>query len=315
MADDLSRVGTLAGFAPHPRDSRTKTVIIVILAIAILVVGGGSFYYFRIYRPAQYARAVMRMYDDAMAEGKTYDRTTIRDDADYAGALDAIRDQRQLAERVGAELALLNPPATMTDISNTFEKFLELSISAFTDTEPRAEFFTIAADMRAEMKKFTAVILPESQPTGTSRVMLPPAPTAGAVRTVWEKTVPRTQVLGDALFKKEVSGLAEPSYAELKAAWATAGPGLPFLLGVIQKIRPEVRINTVPENLSKAELARADTAFRDIEKFSALLDTALSNASARDLLSFRFFPRQAELSEQNFELMQTIEGLRRDYGP
>lgn len=327
MVEDLSRVGSMpasrgglslpgmTAISPREPGSRTKIVIIAVLAVAVLAVGGGSFYYFQIYRPAQYARAIIGIYDRATTEGRTYGEETLNDGADYAGALEAIQHQRSLAERVRTELASRAPPPAMASISKTFEEFLELNFSAFADTEPKAEFFKTAADFQAEMKKFTAVIQPPSQPAGPGPVRLPAAPTAGEVKAVWEETIPAMQLLGDALFKREVRGLAEPSYIELEAAWKKAGPGLPVLLNIIRKIKPQERINAVPDYLSKVELTRTEEAFTDIGKFLDLLESALGKASAFDLVSFRSFPRQAELSERNFRLLQTIEGLRRDYGP
>ena len=327
MGGDLLRIGYapdggdsgllpgLAAGSPRERGRRTKIVIIVFLAIAVLAVGGGSFYYFQIYQPTRYARAVIRIYDAMMAEGMTSGRGALRDDADYAGALDVVRKQRLLAEQIKGELALLKPPPTMADSARAFENFLDMNLAAVASAELQATFFKTAADFRAEMKKITAAIQPESQPTGAGQVRPPPAPTAGAVRAVWEEAIPRLQSLGNALFTKAVSGFSEPSYAELAAAWQKAGPGLPFLLDVIRKINPEARLNTIPENLSKAELDRSGAAFGDIGKFSDLLNTALSKASAIDLLSLRAFSQQAELSELNFQLMQTVEGLRGDYGP
>ena len=327
MVEDLSRVGSIPGsrgglllpgmtaILPRERGSRTKTAIIATLAVSVLAIGGGSFYYFQIYLPAQYARAVIGIYDSAIAKGSSAGTAAASDAADYAGALEAIRSQRLLAERVRSELASLDPPAAMASISKTFEEFLELNLASLADTEPKAEFFKVAAELQAEMKKFTAVINPGTQPAGAGPARPPSAPTAGAVREVWEVTVPRMQSLGETLFTKEIIGLSDPNYAELKAAWEKAGSGLPFLLGIIRKIHPRAGINTVPENLSKAELDRAETAFADVGKFSELLSNALAKASALDLLSFRQFPRQAELSERTFKLMQTIDGLRRDYGP
>ena len=314
MAQDLMRAGTGTGLPPRQHRSWIKTTVIGVLTMAVLGVAGGSFYYFQIYRPTIYARSILGLYDRAMAQGRAYNETTLKDGADYAGALEAIRKQRTLAERVKTELALLDPPPAMAGISQTFEQFLELNISAFADTEPKAEFFKTASDYRAEMKKFITIIQPEPQPTRPGQVRPPPTPTAGAVRAVWEATVPRMQSLGDALFKKKITGLDDPSYVELEAAWDKAGPGLPLLLAIVRKISALAAINSVPQNISPAELKRSEAAFSDISKFSDLIDKTLAKASAQDLLSFRTFSRQAELSERTFQLRQVIEDLRIRYG-
>ncbi|OHA09444.1 MAG: hypothetical protein A3B37_01945 [Candidatus Sungbacteria bacterium RIFCSPLOWO2_01_FULL_59_16] len=314
MVQDLWPAGSASGSLPHEQGSRIKTIVIILLAMAVLAVGGGSFYYFQIYRPTQYARAIIRIYDAAMAEGRAYGTSALKDSADYAGARDVIRKQRLLAEQVKGELALLDSPPAMTGVSRTFKEFLELNLAALAETEPRAEFLAAAADFRAEMKKFTAVLQPElpSAPSGAP-ARPPTPPTAGAVRLVWEEAIPHLQSFGSALVRKEPSGLVDPSFTDLRQAWQKAEPGLSVLLAIIRKLNPQSSIATVPQNVSPEELKRSEAAFADLGILSNLIERVLDKANATDLLSFRTFPRQAELSERAFELYQTTENLRKRY--
>jgi hypothetical protein len=316
MVEDLSRFGGAAGLPPHQWGSRIKIAIIIALAIAILVVGGGGFYYFQLYRPQQYARSVIGLYEGAMDEWAKALPPAPPGGIDFEAASAAIQTRTALAEHMKGALVSLDVPPAMESVNETFSRFIETNLAALVDAEAKAEFFNAATELKVEIDKVKKVLQTDAGPVPAGSPPKPiTPPKAGEVRAVWEEGIPRIQSLGDALFAKDPGGLADPSFFDLNAAWQKPRPGLALLLGVIRKVNPEARLDTIPRYVPEGELRRAGETFNALGEFLNLLDTALAKGSPDDILAFRSFPRQAELSERNFQLLQTIEGLRRDYGP
>ena len=303
-------------FVPPARGKGVKTAAIVLLALAVVAVGGGGIYYFQFYRPKVYARAVIRLYDAAMTEGRTAGTEGVKNEADFSGARATVQKQEALARRVQSDLLTLDPPAGLRNSHETYLGFIELNLAALADARPKAEFFAAAADFRAEMQKTARAIQPEPQPPASpgTPVPMPQPPSVSDVQRVWEEAIPRLQRLGGDLLRVEITSITEPTFAELRTAWSKAEPALPVLLAFIRKLDPRVSLATVQERVAPAELKQAGTAFEDLGKFGNLVEKTLESSNAPDLLAFRTFPRQAELSERAYRLLQTTEDLRRRYG-
>lgn len=86
-----------------------KGSILIWLVVIFLIfglLGGGSYYYLEIYAPAQYAKAVVNIYDEIRTQQV---EMNFKGGGDYEGALAALDQYQQSFTRWSDQLSKINP--------------------------------------------------------------------------------------------------------------------------------------------------------------------------------------------------------------
>ena len=282
-----------------------KTILIILLPILALGVVGGSYYYFEIHQPENSARAILAEYQKLESLGFKPDTSRLKDEHDFA------KGETVLTERVGQLNTLVESVDALQTIKRLehvreqLRSFVSLSHSLTAEAEEIVRFYRRAT---AIQESFAAM-----QGEETSQDALPK--TIGDLQKLWNDNAHTIQQEAAELFRVEYSHLAEPSFSELQAGWEKADPGLDFLLKLINSLNSAVSLQHATSLFSASQSSKLEKSGKDMEAFVKLLDSALEDMNAYDILMFRdsSIISQTELTERIFALVTIMQELEQRY--
>lgn len=285
------------------------------VVIILLLAAEGAYWFLEIYQPAEYARAVIPVYESSLVPGAKENAAETVDADDYAAAAEIFDEKKQSLEKTRQGLAALKPPRKMKEFHEDFLSSLSFFISSFESGKKKADFFIRAGELDSEIKNIFEYLKPETPvPPAAPKIVVPKVQ---ELESVWQKHMSKSKAIGGELFKTELTLLllGEPSFGELKSRWQEAASSFDVLLGLIGLMKPISPIDQASRALTPAQNKQGEEAFKKIEKFTDLLKEALAKNKADDILSspYAISASQVEASERAFRFHWAIQNFKKVY--
>jgi len=287
-----------------------KTFIIISLVVLILAsAGGGAYYYYtEFYLPKEYARQVLPLYDKFRGREFTSD-AGIKDAADVEGSLRLIEARRTAGRDIQDALSKIKPPKKTAKIHDDFSGLMRRAFEANGHAESLLRFFQKAAELRVALKV-------AREPPSEAVNIRPETATISILQRQWQEPMAKSVTLGNELFGGAVPDLGDATLGELKSSWATVGPDIEFVRGLIMSFRPTILLSQIEGAISKTDGARAEKTFKEVEDFEKKLGAVVAKMNARDIASGRYYTgaSQAEMSDLYFRVSTAMENMKKGYG-
>lgn len=286
-----------------------KGSILIWLIVSFLIIGllsGGLYYYLEIYNPAQYAKAILPIYDEIRTQQVG---SSFQDVGDYEGALAALDQYETSFTNWRNQILALNPspinnpPAFLTNskrsqqIQEDFTMILDFFISNIAGAKEKAHFMIKAKQLFLLLRPDLTEYPPKAVPAGQGVPLPPPPNTVGEYLNVWEGRISQAKVVAADLFS-EPQDLREVSFEELKSLWQQAEEGFDAVLSFLKTQDSNIPFSEVQKLIPPAEQAvylKADK----VDEFLPLLEKVLIRYSAENILKFQFSADSSTQSEFN----------------
>lgn len=282
----------------------TRFVIAVTLIILILA---GAGYYFFVYQPTHYAKAVLDFADQVGLRYQTLFQANVKDVSDYDEGMKILDDRVKLLAEMKAQIQTLKSP--------TFGegKVLQEDLEGFA-----ADFSGVLADAKATLIFLSAAAdLRKSFGRGQQSFSDSNALTMGDLVRYMDGRTPKIQDQGFTLFHGKIPKLADSKqFEKLKSSWEEAGPTLDTLRAMTHRLDPNLSLVGFPTSLLSPDESLAN---QKIEKFQKLLDETLRDNSVNDVLSYRVLSGRSgvlpePLAERSERIQQAIKKIKTRYG-
>lgn len=282
----------------------SKTILIIFLVLAAIAIGGGSFYYFEIYQPTNYAVSLLSLYQKLEGNGLQPDTSLLKGGADYAGALKILEERTSSFKSIKGELSQIPAPKRMANFNKEFSAYLDFVIVQHSHGLKLAAFFEQAGELRELIAGIYGADLAKEKIV-----------TVGNLQKLWGERIPKTVSTGKVLFREEIMEFTSPSFSELKLLWEGAAPAFDIVLKRINLTNPRLLISQGIDIFTPAEMKQLEVHTKKLEEFTKQLDALLKKYSAHDLLAFRYFPdvSSTESSERVLKFYQSIQTLKEQY--
>lgn len=275
------------------------SLIVIILFFATLILSGGAgFYYFEVYRPAQYANAVIPLFENLKSQIQTSQRQVLKESTDYQGAIKVLGDQQALFEKTKEELSSLKPPRKTGELHQDFSKVLDLLILASVDAQNITGFI-----IKAE--KLYGILKPEDKPKD---------PTVSQFVKFWEDRIAQAKIAALDLFQEKPPKADQLKFDKLKSTWQETEEGYDAALNYLKRQDPNMLVSSVsadniPE-VEKAKILKADK----LDEFLSLLEN-VARADAEGLIKFTTTGvlDVEELNQLGSKVDKSIEELKEKY--
>ncbi|MEK7617136.1 MAG: hypothetical protein AAB414_03710 [Patescibacteria group bacterium] len=297
-------------------------LVVVLLIISFL--GGGLYYYLEIYTPAQYAKAVISIYDEIKTQ---HLETNFQGTDDYEGLLAVLDEYSIIFSRMNDQLSQLKPspigsvPPFLTSakrsiqIHEDFTKILEVFISNIGQAQEQAkkqsQFIVKAKELLLLLRPDLTEYPPKAVPEGQGVTLPPPPNTVGEYLAVWESRISKAKVVAEDLFS-EPQDLGDVSFDELKSLWLETQQGYDALLPFLNKQEPKLTFYEVqkltPEG-DKAVFAKVDK----IDEFLPMLESVLIRNNAENILKNSFISTPPDFNLRTSRLEAAIKDLKAKY--
>lgn len=306
---------------------RRGTILIWLLVFFLIIglLGGGLYYYLEVYTPAQYAKAVIPIYDQIRSQ--QVDTGNLKGSSDYEGIL-IILDQYQASfTQRNDELSKLKPSLVITvpsfltntkrsqQIQEDFTKILDVFISNIANAKKQTQFMIKAKQLFLLLRPDLTTYPPKAELAGQGTVSPPPPSTAGEYLAVWEVRTPEAKAVAKDLFSQPTD-LGNVSFDELKSLWLETEQGFDAVILFLKKQDPNLPLSEaqklVPEN-EKPLFDKVDK----IDEFLPLLENLLIRNSGENILEFYLFASdsvsQSDFNSRTRRLDATINDLKEKY--
>lgn len=293
-----------------PFKSQKGNILIWLIAILLIIglLGGGLYYYLEVYTPAQYAKAVIPLYDQIRTQQVGRGNPTGSDD--YEDISRILNPYEASLTQANAKLSKLKPspvtavPSFLTNtkrsqqIQEDFTKILELFLSNIAKANKQAQLMIKVKELILLLRPDLTEYPPKAVPLGQGSPLPPPPSTAGEFLTVWELRVPKAKVVAKDLFS-EPQDLGNVSFDELKSLWLETEQGFDAIIPFLKKQDPNLPISEAQKLVPENEKPLYDKVDK-IDEFLPLLENLLIRNSAENILKFYLFgPDSVEQSEFN----------------
>lgn len=311
-----------------------RTVIIAGVVILLLVAGGG-YWYFVVYQQKQFAKQIIFLYEDTVAEVFRAETPAmpVRDDDDYPAARAGLAARKEYFEKAKRELARLKLPVfgEGEETRKEFSKFVDGELAIITDIERDLDFFEEAVKLRDTLSR-----QPAYRGSGAEAIYVLPhlAGNMTGVRDTAKKLFGGEDVKFWArpidVNPREKAPLwasAEVSYAGLKSAWQKLEPYIEEMLKDLapaqsqELMAPEERKLSWPDSVSRKDVNSRFIPFAEknakekLDRFYDLLRFAIGRNSAKDAIRERYYVNATEEDvERRRAFLERIDLLRKAYG-
>lgn len=281
----------------------SKTLFIIALTFAVVGIGGGSYYYFAVFQPRAYAVSALSLYATVETAGLRPDTSSLKDAADYVGALTALRERIKMLESVQTELAGLAAPRRMAHFHAAFVEYADAALLQHARAASLAEFLGSGRELRDALKQIYASPEPDK------------IQTIGDIQRLWGERIPRAQTFAEVFFRQEIKEIASPSFAELRALWNEGSPVFDIVLARIRSANPRLSVAQMGTLMTPADTKLLEKRSKKLEEFLKKLDILLERHSAYDILALRYVQEvsQAEASDRILQFYQIMKELRETY--
>ena len=277
-----------------------------IFAVGALL-AGGLWWYFEVYRSAEYAFSAIPLWEefDATGEAPELGGATLTNDRDYAGALSVLRKRRAVIEDILARLLFLQPSGALTHTHEDFRFLLEGHLAATTDAEKKAKFLANAIDLRSLMK-------------GSGGGSSGGAKSVSDIARLLERQIPETRGIGGEIFTKGLSWLFPGiPFDKLFSSWQEAAPALNIILELARNFDPNLPVSQFSKLLQSSS---KQTELDRINRFLEQAESAARTNTANDILAYRSFEGAGGETKEGLDLRAkrlraAMEELRKKYPP
>lgn len=306
--------------SPFPRPHRWLIILVIIL-FALLIFGTAGYYYLEIYTPAQYAEAVIPIYDEIRSQ--EVGTGSLKGGGDYEGLLLILDQYQTFLTKEKVKLSNLKPSpidTTPSFLANTerskqiqedLTKILEVFLSSIAQAKKQAQFMIKAKELLLLLRPDLTIYPPPAVPAGQGAPSPPPPSTVGEHLSVWEARVPKAKEVAKDLFSKP-QDLRAASFEELKSLWLETEQGLDVLIPFLKNQDPSLSLSEaqklVPEG-DKAVFAKVDK----IDEFLPMLENVLIRNNAENILNSQFSAGssiQSELKLRGGRLEAAIKDIK-----
>lgn len=285
----------------------SKTILIVILALAVFGIGGGSYYYFEIYQPQQYAESLLSFYQRLQSIGLEPDTSSLKDATDYEAALGVLEARIPILESLKSELSGIKTPGRMANFHNEFSSYLDFALAQH---KQAARLGVFIKNANTVLEAVTALKNQDSPQINEENA------TVGDFQRVLGERFSKIQNSAEALFRDEVTESTQPSFSELKSIWEGASPGIDLFSKKLNALNPRLPVSQIGNLFTPLETQKFQGYTKKLEEFLKAIENLVKQYSAYDLLAFRHFPDATpqESSERALNFYQTIQKLKEQYG-
>lgn len=282
-----------------------KTCLILFLILAVFAVGGGGFYYFEIYQPRTYAALLLSLYHKLERVGLQPDASSLQDKTDYKNALNILEERINVLESIQGELVHIQPPKRMADIQKEFTDYLAFTRVQHAHAVQLVSFIKEASELHNAIKSIYGGSTSEQNEIVTM----------GDLQKKLNERIPPIQIIAEKMFNKEIIGLTNPSFAELRVLWENGNPIFDIMLTRTKAINQHTPLSQIGNLFTPLEEKKIAIYNKNVEEFIKKLGDLIKQHSTYDLLAFRDFPNVSsiEVSERALRFYQTIQTLKESY--
>ncbi len=284
-----------------------KKIIIIVILIVFLF--GGGYWYAGIYQPAQFGEGFVAFYKKFQSSGDIMNFSAIKNDRDFAGALDILIKRKQALTEQRDELMAIRPPllnGEMKDVRATFSMFFEQYLAANSEAESRAVFLANAMELLGVFDPIRSIGKPPQN--------------VGDYVLLIDSVMPRTRTIAKNLFENKIQNETpklegETSFEEMRSLWQDGLRGIDAVLSFAKTLSPEMPFNQFWEDVGRADISDADL-IQKFDQFISKLESATYDNEAYDLLSYRFYPgftSRENLRERFPDVETTVKKILEKY--
>ena len=281
-----------------------KLFAILVLLILATSAFGGYYYYSQIYRPEQYKKAVLPLYEKIGLQMAIPSLPEIQDSADFLLVLNALEQSEMNLEKVKKDFVLLKPPKKLKDFHRNFSEGLELALSAIDESKTRTNFWLKADDFLKEMEKTRTTLEETTRMTKQIR-------TVKDLRGFWRPPLQEVKSLANEMFTQETAALEDATFKEIQSLWKETEGGIDYILSLLNSLPSALPLEQISSVLSQEQNQESEESFRKIEKLIDFLEPKIRKGGAYNISGFNDFSKQAELSELSFKIYQQIEDFKK----
>lgn len=291
-------------------NSQKNFIFVAIIVAVIVLLAGGGYWYLRIYQPAEFGKDFSVLYKKFQTFGDILNARNIRDNRDFSGALEILRQRRDVLAIRRDELLALNLPwlnQEMKDVQAAFSALFEEYLLANAEAESRAVFLANGMEL---INVFDTV-----RRSGT------PPQNVGEVVSQMDSVMPRARIVAKNLFEDEAQSKTpnlegETSVEELESLWQDSLRGIDVVLPYARILSPELSLSQFEENVKRINFPDAELVER-LDEFLSKLESATYDNNAHDLLAYRF--QQGLISGTNLKARfpnadQAVKEILEKYG-
>lgn len=285
---------------PQRKQKGFSTIIVAISMVLLAgVVFGGIYYYTQVYRPAQYAKGVVSLFDGISKEFQT---TNLQVDGTTtpSQALEALKNRKELILQTQNKLSKLSPPPEFKQFHENFTKAVDWLITIYDEVDGLLNFLINLNDLRNNVD-LEEIVREEPKPK-----------TVADLSKRLSGYFSRAKLKSLEVFKAEPAKLrGEVTVSNLKTSWKDAEPALDIVFKFI-----DLQDQSLPlEVLS--QLADQNKEFREaldkIEKFVNLSGNFFGLNSPAYIFSSDFITENQPKDISLSELDSIIRDLKRRY--
>lgn len=281
-----------------------KTIFIIFLVLATAAIGGGSYYYFAIYQPANYAVFLLSLYQKLEAASLQPDTSLLKSSADYGNALEVFSDRIALLNSIKKDLGTVEIPKRTRNFHKEFADYIGFTLAQHEHGLKITSFLAKAEELNTLIAGIYKADLTKEKIS-----------TIGDLQKFWGERIPKTANAAEIMFSEEIEDFADPSFDELKLLWEGGSPAFDIVLNRVNAANPRLLISQAGNIFTKSEQGKLEESTKKVDEFTKKLDVLLQKYSAYDLLAFRYFPASSSLesSERALRFYQTTRILKERY--
>lgn len=285
--------------------------IVFLLAICV----GAYYYYLEFVQSPRDAKQMVQLYEDLRDSERLLGSRNLQDRWDYGEAIEIMNKREELLVKTQDRLSDIKPaknifpqsisPRThkIQEVLQNFSSLIEFAIVVNADAKQQAAFLEDSFELLVALGRYG----PRVQRV-TEAVLDPRQPRpAGSILRDWETRTLKAKTIGADLFTEAPPQLNGIDSSQLNIAWETAFAGFDDILAYLRTQDPDTALSsssTVPQPQTEPERQQFK-GIEEVNQFIILLDAALNNNSAQDMLSYRY---TSDVSRQDLEnLASTVE--------
>lgn len=313
-----------------PQKDQKGSILIWLIVIFLIVslLGGGLYYFLEIYSPAQYAKAVVPIYDEIKSQNLRSGNSTRSDN--YEDILIFLDEFQSSLTQINVKLSNLKPSPIKSlppflantkrsqQIHEDFTKALEILLSNIDKSKEqfkkKAQFMVKAKQLILLLRPDLKTYPPPAVPAGQGEPLPPPPNTAGEFLSVWEGRIPQAKIVAQELFS-EPQDLGEVSFDELKLLWLETEQGFDVIIPFLKKQDPNLSLRDAQKLVLASDRPMYDKVDK-IDEFLPLLEKVLIKNSAENIIKSQFIldnDAQSELNLRTKRLDEAIKDIRKKY--
>lgn len=292
-------------------------ISLIVLTIALLLFFGGGYWYFIIYEPAQYAKAVLALEDELKSYGERAGQPQFRWRYDYETAINALDRHEAFFSQWFKKIQDLRPPLFNQEMKKLHENLVSIGTEFPKGIDRAKKHIAFARNAiglfrnyRPESSTIRETIQPELRPPQS---FLPSALPydLGTAADAWRSQLAASKSYADAMFNQEVD-IGGDTFNELKSLWGEINTAAETVLPALeQKFGRKMPLRSLPRPSELEKTIPGATSLDKIDEFLNKLEAVIIRSSAEQILMSSFNPiRSEDLQRRWNDAEQFLKKLR-----